>query len=68
MMGLNIKRMLGDFREGERVAIKEGGRTIKGRIVGVFDFFIVVDCGKYKESFSFIKIGLGETQVVKGVR
>lgn len=42
-------------------------RKTKGRIIGIYDYFIVVDNGKYRESFSYADIATGRIQI-KAVR
>jgi len=39
----------------------------KGIVVGVYDYFVVIDNGKYRESFSYVDIAIGRIQV-KAVR
>ena len=65
------------FSLGQKVEVqlgKEKGeskfysrRRTKGGIIGIYDYFIVIDNGKYRESFSYADIAIGRIQV-KAVR
>lgn len=63
------------FSLGQRVEVirdKEKGdekyynrRRTKGIVVGVYKHFIVIDNGKYRESFSYVDIAMGKVRVKK---
>ena len=61
------------FSLGQRVEVhrsKENGderyynrRKTKGKIIGIYDHFIVIDNGKYRESFSYADIATGRIKI-----
>jgi uncharacterized protein Veg len=65
------------FSLGQRVEVhrsKENGdekyysrQKTEGIVVGVYDYFVVIDNGKYRESFSYADIAMGKVRV-KAVR
>jgi len=68
--GYNLKDK---FSIGQRVEVirdKERGdekyyswQKTKGIVVGVYDYFVVIDNGKYRESFSCVDIAMGKVRV-----
>ena len=77
MKAKEICSMRDRFSLGQKVELirdKEKGdgkyysrQKTKGIVVGVYDYFIVVDNGKYRESFSYVDIATGRI-AVKAVR
>jgi len=65
------------FKVEQRVQIRQKGEKgdakyhkqgkVNGIVVGIFEHFIVVDNGRYRESFSWIDIAIGRVEV-KAVR
>jgi len=61
------------FSLGQRVEVirdKEKGdekyysrRRTKGIVVGVYDYFVVIDNGEYRECFSYVDIAMGKVKV-----
>jgi len=35
----------------------------KGIVVGVYDYFVVIDNGEYRECFSYVDIAMGKVKV-----
>lgn len=73
-MGINKLEIKNRFRIGQRVEIKQRGDgrkympgKIRGTIVGIYEHFILVHIGKYRESFSYVDIAMGKVRV-KAVR
>lgn len=40
-------------------------RKINGRITGIFEHFVVVDTGRYKEAFSYVDMMINEVKILR---
>jgi hypothetical protein len=58
--GEHIKVTAPQIRKGD---LKD--RKIIGRITGIFEYFIVVDTGRYKEAFSYVDMMIGEVKILR---
>ena len=77
MKAKKVYSMRDRFSLGQRVEVirgKEKGdgkyyspQKTKGIVVGIYDYFIVIDNGKHRESFSYVDIAMGKVRV-KAVR
>ena len=63
-LGQKVELIRGKEKGDERYYSR---RRTKGIVVGVYKHFIVIDNGKYRESFSYVDIAMGKVKV-KAVR
>ena len=73
MKAKEICSMRDRFSLGQKVELirdKEKGdgkyysrQKTKGIVVGVYDYFVVIDNGEYRECFSYVDIAMGKVKV-----
>lgn len=63
-LGQKVELIRGQEKGDEKYYSRQ---KTKGIVVGVYDYFVVIDNGEYRESFSYVDIAMGKVKV-KAVR
>ena len=77
MKAKKVYSMRDKFSLGQRVEVIRGRekgdgkyyspQKTKGIVVGIYDYFVVIDNGEYRESYSYVDVAMGKIRV-KAVR
>lgn len=60
---ITVRRRVPHFRTGQEIEIRGDGRRTIGKIVGKYNYHLVVNNGRYDESYTFADIYSGQLLV-----